>query len=457
MHNLFEQKLYPCLKNNLSKIRPSIGSNKGVSRVSRVGRIVVSQGRVEDGRISFGLPLAKDVIPRDNMGVVASNLSSHKGAGSDSQGSLAGLIGLGVKSRGSEEGGYLMDSSLEFTIVSGNSLVASNSNRNSSIGGSHLGFYLGDGIGDSRGNSSIGIADSSIGVASKSSIGKNNRWLSLSLSLSNEVISGDNMGVVASNLGTEESTCSTSQGPLAGLIGLGVKGWGSEEGRNFMNSSLEFTIVTSNSLVASNSNRNGSVGGSDLGFYLGDGIGDSRGNSSIGIADSSIGVASKTSIGKNNSWLSLSLSLSLSNKVISGDNMGVVASNLGTEESAGSNSQGSLAGLIGLGVESGGSEEGRYFMNSSLEFTIVSSNGLVASNSHRDSSIGGDNLSFCLGDRVCDSWSNCSIGVADSSIRIASKSSIGKNNSWLSISLSLSNEVISGDNMGVVASNLGTE
>merc|ERR1712098_244021 len=191
MHNLFEQKLYPRLKNNLSKIRPSIGSNKGVSRVSRVGRIVVSQGRVEDGRISFGLPLAKDVIPRDNMGVVASNLSSHKGAGSNSQGSLAGLIGLGVKSRGSEEGGYLMDSSLEFTIVSGNSLVASNSNRNSSIGGSALGFFLGDGIGDSRGNSSIGIADSSIGVASQTSIGKNNSWLSLSLSLSlsNKVIS----------------------------------------------------------------------------------------------------------------------------------------------------------------------------------------------------------------------------------------------------------------------------
>merc|ERR1712098_861926 len=191
MHNLFEQKLYPCLKNNLSKIRPSIGSNKGVSRVSRVGRIVVSQGRVEDGRISFGLPLAKDVIPRDNMGVVASNLSSHKGAGSNSQGSLAGLIGLGIKSRGSKEGGYLMDSSLELTIVSGNSLVASNSNRNSSIGGSDLGFYLGDGIGDSRGNSSIGIADSSIGVASQPSIGKNNSWLSLSLSLSlsNKVIS----------------------------------------------------------------------------------------------------------------------------------------------------------------------------------------------------------------------------------------------------------------------------
>merc|ERR1712098_576070 len=115
MHNLFEQKLYPCLKNKLSKIRPSIGSNKGVSRVSRVGRIVVSNGRVEDGRISFGLPLANEVISRDNMGVVSSNLSSHKGAGSNSQGSLAGLIGLGVKGWGSEEGRNFMNSSLEFT------------------------------------------------------------------------------------------------------------------------------------------------------------------------------------------------------------------------------------------------------------------------------------------------------------------------------------------------------
>merc|ERR1712098_500264 len=323
MHNLFEQKLYPCLKNKLSKIRPSIGSNKGVSRVSRVGRIVVSNGRVEDGRISFGLPLANEVISRDNMGVVSSNLSSHKGAGSNSQGSLAGLIGLGVKSRGSEEGGYLMNSSLELTIVSSNSLVASNSNRNGSVGGSDLGLYLGDGIGDSGGNSSIGVADSSIGVASKTSIGKNNSWLGLSLFLSNEVISGYNVGVVASNLGTEESTCSNSQGSMAGLIGLGVKGWGSEEGRNFMNSSLEFTIVTSNSLVASNSNRDSSVGGDNLSLHLGDRICDSWSNSSIGVADSSIGIASKSSIGKNNSWLSLSLSLS--NEVISGDNMGVVA------------------------------------------------------------------------------------------------------------------------------------
>merc|ERR1719347_259079 len=106
------------------------------------------------------------------MGVVASNLSSHKGAGSNSQGSLAGLIGLGVKSSGSEKGRNFMNSSLEFTIVSSNSLVASNSHRDSSVGGSDLGFYLGDGIGDSRGNSSIGVADSSIGVASKTSIGK---------------------------------------------------------------------------------------------------------------------------------------------------------------------------------------------------------------------------------------------------------------------------------------------
>merc|ERR1712098_343909 len=294
MHNLFEQKLYPCLKNKLSKIRPPIGSDKRISRVSRVGMIVVSNGRVEDGRISFGLPLAKDVVSRDNMGVVASNLSSHKGAGSNSQGSLAGFIGLGVKGRGSEEGRHFVNSSLELTIVSSNSLIASNSNRNSSVGGSHLGFYLGDGIGDSRGNSSIGIADSSIGVASKSSIGKNNRWLSLSLSLSNEVISGDNMGVVASNLGTEESACSNCQ--AGAFIGLGVESGGSKEGRHLMDSSLEFTIVSSNSLVSSNSHRNSSVGGDNLGFYFGDRIGDSWRNS---WSNGSIGVAGEASIRQN--------------------------------------------------------------------------------------------------------------------------------------------------------------
>merc|ERR1719347_2180298 len=308
--------------------------------------IVVSNGRVEDGRISFGLPLAKDVVSRDNMGVVASNLSSHEGAGSNSQGSLAGFIGLGVKGRGSEEGRHFVNSSLELTIVSSNSLIASNSNRNSSVGGSDLGFYLRDSIGDSRGNSSIGVANSSIGIASKTSIGKNNSWLSLGLPLSNEVISGDNMGVVASNLGTEESACSNSQGPLAGLIGLGVESRGSEEGGNFMNSSLELTIVSSNSLVASNSHRDSSIGGDNLSLYLGDRICDSWSNSSIWVANSSIGIASKPSIGKNNSWFSLSLSLS--NDVISGDNVGVVASNLGTEESACSNSQASA--FISLGV-----------------------------------------------------------------------------------------------------------
>merc|ERR1719347_404238 len=228
------------------------------------------------------------------MGVVASNLSGHKGTGSNGQGSLAGLIGLGVKSRGPEEGGYLMNSSLELTIVSGNSLVASNSHRDSSIGGSDLGFYLGDGIGDSRGNSSIGVADSSIGIASKTSIGKNNSWLSLGLSLSNEVISGDNMGVVASNLGTEESACSNCQ--AGAFIGLGVESGGSKEGRHLMDSSLEFTIVSSNSLVSSNSHRNSSVGRDNLSLYLGDRIGDSWSNS---WSNGSIGVAGEASIRQN--------------------------------------------------------------------------------------------------------------------------------------------------------------
>jgi len=224
---------------------------------------------------------------------------------------------------------------------------------------------------------------------SKSSIGKNNSRISLSLPLANEMISRDNMSVVASNLGSEESTGSYSKGSLAGLIGLGVESRGSKDGRHLMDSSGKVTIVSSHSLVASNSYRDSSIGWDHLCLHLWDSIGNSWGNCSIGV--------SKSSIGKNNGRVSLSLSLA--NDVISRDNMCVITSNLGSEESTGSNSQGSLAGLIGLGVEGRGSKDGRHLMDSSRKITIITSNSLVATNSYRDSSICGYNLSLNLGDR----------------------------------------------------------
>merc|ERR1719486_147236 len=62
------------------------------------------------------------------------------GTGANSQGSLASLVDLSVEGRGSEKGRHLMDSSLQITIVAGNSLVASDSNRDWEVGGNNVGL-----------------------------------------------------------------------------------------------------------------------------------------------------------------------------------------------------------------------------------------------------------------------------------------------------------------------------
>merc|ERR1712106_374077 len=179
-----------------------------------------------------------------------------------------------------------MDSSLEFSIVSSNSLVASNSNRDSSIGSCDLSFNFGDSVGQSRGS----IWDTSI---RETCIRKTNSRVCLSLSLSNVVNSRDNMSVVSSHLGSEEGTGANSQRALTGIIDLSVEGRGSKDGWDLVDSSLEFSIISSNSFVASNSNRDSSIGSCDLSFNFGDSVGQSRGNgSSIGetsIWESSVG------------------------------------------------------------------------------------------------------------------------------------------------------------------------
>merc|ERR1711892_191169 len=150
-----------------------------------------------------------------------------------------------------------MDSSLEFSIVSSNSLVASNSNRDSSIGSCDLSFNFWDSVGQSRGSIwETSIRETCIRKTSirEPSIGKNNSRVCLSLSLSNVVNSRDNMSVVSSHLGSEEGTGANSQRALTGIIDLSVEGRGSKDGWDLMDSSLEFSIVSSNSLVTSNSN-----------------------------------------------------------------------------------------------------------------------------------------------------------------------------------------------------------
>merc|ERR1719422_610237 len=64
------------------------------------------------------------------------------------------------------------------------------------------------------------------------------------------------------------------------------------------------------------------------------------------------------------------------------------------DDGAGANSQGALAGVVDLGVEGGGSEDGGDLVDSSLQVTVVTGNGLVASDSDGDSSVGGNNVSL---------------------------------------------------------------
>merc|ERR1712240_694005 len=62
------------------------------------------------------------------------------------------------------------------------------------------------------------------------------------------------------------------------------------------------------------------------------------------------------------------------------------------DDGAGADSQGALAGIVDLGVEGGGSEDGGDLVDGSLQVTVVTGNGLVASDSDGDSSVGGNNV-----------------------------------------------------------------
>merc|ERR1712061_280754 len=67
------------------------------------------------------------------------------------------------------------------------------------------------------------------------------------------------------------------------------------------------------------------------------------------------------------------------------------------DDSAGANGQGSLAGIVNLGVEGGGTKDGGNLMDSSLQVTVVTGNGLVASNGNRDGSVGSNNIGLTVG------------------------------------------------------------
>merc|ERR1712158_228874 len=135
-------------------------------------------------RCGLSLPLAVVGKGGDNGGVLLhdrlTNGVGDDSAGANGQGSLAGIVNLGVEGGGTKDGGNLMDSSLQVTVVTGNGLVASNGNRDGSVGSNNVGLHGGgDGL-VSNGLGSRGNGRGSVGVANDRS---NNSGLSLSLPL----------------------------------------------------------------------------------------------------------------------------------------------------------------------------------------------------------------------------------------------------------------------------------
>merc|ERR1719382_1356153 len=172
-----------------------------------------------------------------------------------------------------------MDGSLQVTVVTGDSLVASDSNWDSSVGSNNVGLNSGgDGlVGDLMcGRHHMG---DSIGVASSERIagvynGSSSSLLSLPLAVevtTIQAISGDGVLVddwLASCVG-DDSASSNGQRSLASVVDLAVEGRGSKKSRHLMDGSLQVTVVTGDSLVASDSNWDSSVGSNNVGLNSG--------------------------------------------------------------------------------------------------------------------------------------------------------------------------------------------
>merc|ERR1719460_1737887 len=155
------------LASNLSQVSVSVGS---VSTIV-VGSIGV--GGVDKGGVSLGLPLAQAVLDH--------------GAGADSEGAAIGVL-LGVQGGGAEKSGDLMYSSLEITIISSNSLVTSNGNRDSGSSSDNLGLE-GQGL---DGGNGVCVGVGSVGVGGVGEAGGVDKGgVSLGLPLAVVAVGGD--------------------------------------------------------------------------------------------------------------------------------------------------------------------------------------------------------------------------------------------------------------------------
>merc|ERR1719237_154105 len=125
----------------------TISVAKAMAVVDTVQEVGVGLGL----RCGLSLPLAVGGKGGDNGGVLLhdglTNGVGDDGAGANGQGSLAGIVNLGIEGGGTKDGGNLMDSSLQVTVVTGNGLVASNGNRDGSVGSNNVGLHGGgDGL-----------------------------------------------------------------------------------------------------------------------------------------------------------------------------------------------------------------------------------------------------------------------------------------------------------------------
>merc|ERR1712158_297633 len=151
----------------VSSISVRISIAVGMAVVSTVQQVGISLG------LSISGPLAVVGKGGDDGGVLVDDGLAESvgddGAGADSQGALAGIVDLGVKGGGSEDGRDLVDGSLQVTVVTGNGLVASDSDGDSSVGGNNVGLdgggvgLVGNGLGG--GDHGRGSVGKSVGVA----------------------------------------------------------------------------------------------------------------------------------------------------------------------------------------------------------------------------------------------------------------------------------------------------
>merc|ERR1719310_1267752 len=185
------------------------------------GWMGVGHAGVEEGGVSLGLSLADGGL--------------QVGGGSNSQSSTVGVLLL-VQSGGTEEGGNLVDSSHEVTVVTSVGLVTSDSDWDSLASGHNL-VVDGQGL---DGNSWDGVWVGSVWI------GGVGVWEDGDLGISGP------LAVVSEDGGVDQGAGASLEADSSVTLLL-VDSQGGDEAGNLVNWSLEVTIVSGLGLVTSDS------------------------------------------------------------------------------------------------------------------------------------------------------------------------------------------------------------